>query len=158
MIPTKTITKCTTCSPKSILGKEYKPNLITSLNESRIMWVMRTPYTIESGIFDHLYITTHSRIRHSISPSGLILMHVGTQEIIVFPIQEKALVCCPVKPTKSKSSLIFIHHFSVCHYCCHSLVLLGRFRRPQLRFTYSWKYLSNNLYFIPFHQHLRLYF
>ena len=66
------------------------------------MGIMGPANKIKTGLLDEAHIPKSSGIRHSIAPTGMVLMNIGAAQIKMLTIQEKTPVCCPLEPTKTK--------------------------------------------------------
>ena len=63
---------------------------------------MRTANEIEAGILDQLHVAMKAAVGHRIAPAGMVLMHVGTLEIVMFAVEEKPLIGGEFEPAEAK--------------------------------------------------------
>ena len=97
---------------------------------------MGAPDEIHAAVLDPLNISCDSCPCHCVRPSGMILMNVGTPDLIRFSVQIKSRIL--VKPHRTDSEICVIDIFFLCsviqftrHPVSHRI-----FRRPESWFLH----------------------
>ena len=95
------------------------------------MGIVTATNNIEARLLDHPHVTAHGLLGHGIAPAGLVLVYVGTMEVVVFPVQEESPVGCPLKPAEAKGVLLLVYQFPAVVQLAHQGVQPGMGGRPK---------------------------
>jgi hypothetical protein len=63
---------------------------------------------VEASLFDERNIAVSASLGNGVSPSGMILVDVGSFEVVVLAVEEEALVRGKFKPAKSEGCREFV--------------------------------------------------
>ena len=93
---------------------------------------MGTPDEIHAALFDQPHIPVNSCMCHRICPSGVVLMDIGPQNVIMLSIQEKSLIWVKCGCPDAKFCKKAVLYFSIHQNFTDHLIQHRRFRRPRM--------------------------
>lgn len=91
------------CAPEGRLAPEKHSLAVTFFDESLRMGIVGTSNHRESCFFHHSYVATCCFFGHSVAPSGLVLMNIGTVEEKRLAVEEETLVLRPTGTSGSRN-------------------------------------------------------
>src|ERR1039458_6050921 len=99
---------------------------------------MRAANEFKSGVLYQFHVAEKSAVGHRVAPAGVVLMRVRALEIIMFAVQEKALVGGELEPAEAERRRVIVHRLAAIQHDGSYGIQIWIFRRPEFRIR-NWR-------------------
>ena len=96
-------------APKTVFRPEEDSQLVASCGEGRGVRVVGAADEVESGVLHQFHVAEETAVGHRVAPSRVVLVNVGAFEVIMFPVEEEALVGGEFEPAETQRRKEIVH-------------------------------------------------